>query len=110
MSAPKAAASLRALRRRSRLPAMSPTIAGICPSAMTRWLLTGSGMSETFARGLREAQCGTFSWQASQERVVDEGDAEYYFTLLIIGITEAELATNVTVKGQVTLPKAVREA
>ena len=31
-------------------------------------------------------------------------------TLFIIGITEAELATNVTVKGQVTLPKAVREA
>ena len=30
--------------------------------------------------------------------------------LYIIGITEAELATNVTVKGQVTLPKAVREA
>jgi antitoxin PrlF len=26
------------------------------------------------------------------------------------GITECELATNVTVKGQVTLPKAVREA
>jgi antitoxin PrlF len=26
------------------------------------------------------------------------------------GITENELATNVTVKGQVTLPKAVREA
>jgi antitoxin PrlF len=26
------------------------------------------------------------------------------------GITERELATNVTVKGQVTLPKAVREA
>ncbi len=31
-------------------------------------------------------------------------------TLLIPGITESELATNVTVKGQVTLPKAVREA
>ena len=31
-------------------------------------------------------------------------------TLSIIGITESELATNVTVKGQVTLPKAVREA
>ena len=28
----------------------------------------------------------------------------------MIGITESELATNVTVKGQVTLPKAVREA
>jgi antitoxin PrlF len=26
------------------------------------------------------------------------------------GITESELATNVTVKGQVTLPKAVRDA
>jgi antitoxin PrlF len=31
-------------------------------------------------------------------------------TLYTIGITEGELATNVTVKGQVTLPKAVREA
>jgi len=31
-------------------------------------------------------------------------------TLSVIGITESELATNVTVKGQVTLPKAVREA
>ena len=31
-------------------------------------------------------------------------------TLFVIGITESELATNVTVKGQVTLPKAVREA
>jgi antitoxin PrlF len=31
-------------------------------------------------------------------------------TFFMIGITEAELATNVTVKGQVTLPKAVREA
>ena len=31
-------------------------------------------------------------------------------TLFIIGITEDKLATNVTVKGQVTLPKAVREA
>ena len=31
-------------------------------------------------------------------------------TLYTIGITERELATNVTVKGQVTLPKAVREA
>src|SRR3984957_3099805 len=79
ISAPKTAASLRALRSRSRLPAMSPTIAGIWASAMTRRFLAGSGMSETFARGLREAQCGTFSWQASQERVVDEGDAEYYF-------------------------------
>jgi antitoxin PrlF len=31
-------------------------------------------------------------------------------TLFLIGITESELATNVTVKGQVTLPKAVGEA
>jgi antitoxin PrlF len=31
-------------------------------------------------------------------------------TLFIIGITESDLATNVTVKGQVTLPKAIREA
>ena len=31
-------------------------------------------------------------------------------TLYIIGITESELATKVTIKGQVTLPKAVREA
>ena len=31
-------------------------------------------------------------------------------TFFMIGITESELATNVTVKGQVTLPKAVREA
>jgi antitoxin PrlF len=31
-------------------------------------------------------------------------------TLSAVGITESELATNVTVKGQVTLPKAVREA
>jgi antitoxin PrlF len=31
-------------------------------------------------------------------------------TLFIFGITESELATTVTVKGQVTLPKAVREA
>jgi hypothetical protein len=38
---------------------MSPTIAGIWASAMTRRLLTGSGMTETFARGLREVQCGT---------------------------------------------------
>ena len=30
-------------------------------------------------------------------------------TLSEISITEAKLATNVTVKGQVTLPKAVRE-
>jgi AbrB family looped-hinge helix DNA binding protein len=28
----------------------------------------------------------------------------------MIGIMESELATNVTVKGQATLPKAVREA
>jgi antitoxin PrlF len=31
-------------------------------------------------------------------------------TFFVTGITESELATNVTVKGQVTLPKAVREA
>jgi AbrB family looped-hinge helix DNA binding protein len=31
-------------------------------------------------------------------------------TFYVVSITEAELATNVTVKGQVTLPKAVREA
>jgi AbrB family looped-hinge helix DNA binding protein len=31
-------------------------------------------------------------------------------TFFVAGITEVELATNVTVKGQVTLPKAVREA
>jgi antitoxin PrlF len=49
-----------------------------------------------------------FRGQASQKRVLDEGRREYYF--FVIGITESELATNVTVKGQVTLPKAVREA
>jgi antitoxin PrlF len=49
-----------------------------------------------------------FRGQASQKRVLDEGRREYYF--FAIGITESELATNVTVKGQVTLPKAVREA
>jgi AbrB family looped-hinge helix DNA binding protein len=31
-------------------------------------------------------------------------------TLFVASITESGLATNVTVKGQVTLPKAVREA
>src|SRR5580658_5467095 len=31
-------------------------------------------------------------------------------TFTAVGITENELATNVTVKGQVTLPKAVRDA
>jgi antitoxin PrlF len=31
-------------------------------------------------------------------------------TFSAVGITENEVATNVTVKGQVTLPKAVREA
>ena len=31
-------------------------------------------------------------------------------TFITNGITESELATNVTIKGQVTLPKAVRDA
>src|ERR1700723_2191283 len=108
MSAPKAAASLRALRRRSRLPAMSPTIAGIWASAMTRRVLREGGMEETFARGLREAQCGTIF--VSKHRTTESLTRETRsITLFIIGITEGELATNVTVKGQVTLPKAVRE-
>jgi AbrB family looped-hinge helix DNA binding protein len=80
-------------------------------------------MEETFARGLRKAQCGGLPHvdpflaispdhpraQASQERVIDEGERKYYsFGIQYYG--EAEVATNVTVKGQVTLPKAVREA
>jgi antitoxin PrlF len=66
-------------------------------------------MAETFARGLRAAQCGTIF--ASKHRKNGPLTRETRsITLFIIGITESELATNVTVKGQVTLPKAVREA
>ena len=66
-------------------------------------------MEETFARGLGKAQCGRlFRGQASQDQVIDDGGTEYYF--FVASITEDKLATNVTVKGQVTLPKAVREA
>jgi antitoxin PrlF len=66
-------------------------------------------MTETFARGLREVQCGTvFKGQhRKNESLTREASS---ITLSIIGITESELATNVTVKGQVTLPKAIREA
>ena len=86
---------------------MSPTIAGIWASAMTRRVLREGGMEETFARGLREAQCGTiFVGKHRTTESLTRGS----ITLFIIGITEGELATNVTVKGQVTLPKAVREA
>jgi antitoxin PrlF len=44
----------------------------------------------------------------SQNRTIDEAETRYYF--LADRITESGVATNVTVKGQVTLPKAVREA
>jgi AbrB family looped-hinge helix DNA binding protein len=40
--------------------------------------------------------------------VIDEEGMRYYF--FVTQYYEADLATNVTVKGQVTLPKAVREA
>ena len=50
-----------------------------------------------------------FRGQASHEQVIDEGDTEYYF-IYNRYYGELKLATNVTVKGQVTLPKAVREA
>jgi AbrB family looped-hinge helix DNA binding protein len=61
------------------------------------------------ARGLRQTQCGTLfvGKHRKNESLTRETRS---ITLLIIGITESELATNVTVKGQVTLPKAVREA
>jgi antitoxin PrlF len=49
-----------------------------------------------------------FRGQASQNETLT-GETRS-ITLFVIGITESELATNVTVKGQVTLPKAVREA
>ena len=66
-------------------------------------------MAETFARGLRAAQCGTIF--ASKHRKNGPLTRETRsITLFLIGITESELATNVTVKGQVTLPKAVRQA
>jgi antitoxin PrlF len=66
-------------------------------------------MEETFARGLREAQCWTLfvGKHRKTESLTRETQS---ITLFSIGITESELATNVTVKGQVTLPKAVREA
>ena len=61
------------------------------------------------ARGLRQTQCGAlFAGKHRKNESLTKGDAEYYFTRN--RITESELATNVTVKGQVTLPKAVREA
>ena len=41
------------------------------------------------------------------ESLTREAQSITFFT---VGITENELATNVTVKGQVTLPKAIREA
>src|SRR5271170_6924453 len=50
MSAPNAAASWRALRNRSRFPAMSPTIEGICASAMTR-RLAGEDMTPLLPEG-----------------------------------------------------------
>ena len=66
-------------------------------------------MEETFARGLREAQCGTLVVGKPRKTASLTMEAQS-ITLFIIGITESKLATNVTVKGQVTLPKAVREA
>jgi antitoxin PrlF len=73
------------------------------------------------ARGLRAAQCGGVASlvvprdepnhlprQALQGRVIDERGQSITFSA--ISITEGDLATNVTVKGQVTLPKAAREA
>lgn len=51
---------------------------------------------------------GRFCRKPSQdESLTMEGRS---ITFFVAGITEVELATNVTVKGQVTLPKAVREA
>jgi antitoxin PrlF len=46
--------------------------------------------------------------RSAQIESLTEASASITFTKH--GITESELATNVTVKGQVTLPKAVREA
>jgi antitoxin PrlF len=45
-----------------------------------------------------------------QESGDDLTAAEASITFFASGITESALATNVTVKGQVTLPKAVRDA
>jgi antitoxin PrlF len=66
-------------------------------------------MTETFARGLREAQCGTI-FMGKHRKTESLTREAFSITFFLIGITESELATNVTVKGQVTLPKAVREA
>src|ERR1700722_12642354 len=77
ISAPKATASLRAFRKRSRLPAMSPTIAGIWASAMTR-RLAEEGMEETFARGRREAQCGRISAALRSSRRRGKGPGTIY--------------------------------
>ncbi len=47
-------------------------------------------------------------WAGIATRVIDEEAIRYYFSFG--SITESDLTTTVTVKGQVTLPKAVREA
>jgi len=51
---------------------------------------------------------GCFCERASHSESLTAGISS--ITISVIGITESEMATNVTVKGQVTLPKAVREA
>jgi antitoxin PrlF len=48
--------------------------------------------------------------RSSSRKIVSLTRKDGSITLFPIGITESELATNVTVKGQVTLPKSIREA
>src|ERR1700749_233704 len=81
MSAPKAAASFRALRRRSRLPVMSPTIAGICASAMTRRLAEEAGMVDLLPQAPGDAQCGTFVFAGRRhiQQLIDKEAARHYF-------------------------------
>src|SRR5271168_1259153 len=104
MSAPKAAASLRALRSRSRLPAMSPTIEGIWASAMTR-RLAEEGMRWIYAGAAGGAMRGVFSvvrglrWTGDSSGnagtgAIDEEGMRYYF--FVTQYYEADLATNVT--------------
>ena len=86
---------------------MSPTMAGICASAMTR-RSAGADMGRFSAAGEAGAMRTLVLWVGIATRVIDEEAIRYYFSLG--GITESDLTTTVTVKGEVTLPKAVREA
>ncbi len=63
---------------------------------------------ESTQRRCLPATAGLFEFRQSENDALTR--KEWSITLFIIRNTENELATNVTVKGQVTLPKAVREA